>query len=94
MMSLRSWLALLVFYVLYLLMGGYIFNAIECPDEMAEKDREAAERRDVRMLVLDLKGESNPVCISYNVFGLHIIPVTFFKQNSLIVVLICREASG
>ena len=65
MMSLRSWLALLVFYVLYLLMGGYIFNAIECPGEMAEKERDAAERRDVRMLVLELKGERK--CISYNI---------------------------
>ena len=57
MMSLRSWLALLVFYVLYLLMGGYIFNAIECPGELAAKEREAAERSDVRMLVLNLTGE-------------------------------------
>ena len=57
MMSLRSWFALLVFYVLYLLMGGYIFNAIECPGEMVEKEREATERRDLMMLVSELKGE-------------------------------------
>ena len=59
MMSLRSWLALLVFYVLYLLMGGYIFNAIECPGEIVEKEREAAQRRDLWMLVSELKGDWN-----------------------------------
>ena len=57
MMSLRSWLALLVFYVLYLLMGGYIFNAIECPGEIVEKEREATERGNLRMLVSELKGD-------------------------------------
>ena len=57
MMSLRSWLALLVFYVLYLLMGGYIFNAIECPGEIVEKEREATQRRDLWMLVSELEGD-------------------------------------
>ena len=66
-MSLRSWLALLLFCVLYLLVGGYIFNAIECPAEMVEKEREAAERRDVRMLVLDLKGEKSVCFFKYPV---------------------------
>ena len=57
MMSLRSWFALLVFYVLYLLMGGYIFNAIECPGEIVEKEREATERRDLWKLVSELEGD-------------------------------------
>ena len=89
-MSLRSWLALLVFYVLYLLIGGYIFNAIECPGEMAEKEREATERRDLRMLVLELKGERS------NVFSVpcSIICLGAMCLEITIVGLIYRQAPG
>ena len=64
MMSLRSWLALLVFYVLYLLMGGYIFNAIECPGEIVEKEREATERRNLMMRVSEIKGDCNQLSLA------------------------------
>ena len=31
-------LSFLVFFMLYLLLGGYIFNAIECPEELAKNN--------------------------------------------------------
>ena len=32
-----KWLSFLIFFMLYLLLGGYLFNAIECPQELAAK---------------------------------------------------------
>lgn len=37
MMTLKAWLALLAFYVLYLLMGGFAFRAIEAPHNCDER---------------------------------------------------------
>ena len=34
MLSLKEWLGLLVFYLLYLLVGGFLFKAIEAPNEL------------------------------------------------------------
>ena len=31
MMSIRAWLALLIFYLVYLIIGGFTFRAIESP---------------------------------------------------------------
>ena len=33
MLSLKEWLCLLLFYLLYLLVGGFLFKAIEAPNE-------------------------------------------------------------
>ena len=41
-MSLLSWLALLTFYMLYILLGGCMFNHIE--DQKDLRDREEVER--------------------------------------------------
>ena len=38
MVPLGRALAFIVFYMLYLLLGGYMFNAIECPEELAKKN--------------------------------------------------------
>ena len=38
MVPLGKALTYLVFFVLYLLLGGYMFNAIECPEELAKKN--------------------------------------------------------
>ncbi len=46
MMSLRSWLALLVIYVVYLVMGGFVFRALENPPScQAKADAKDNERR-------------------------------------------------
>ena len=36
-MSGLSWLALLTFYMLYVLLGGCMFNAIECRERLKDK---------------------------------------------------------
>ena len=38
MLPLGRALAFLVFFIFYLLLGGYLFNIIECPDEMARRN--------------------------------------------------------
>jgi len=46
-MTLRGWLALLAIYVGYLFLGALLFNAIECPRELAELERQ--EREDLHL---------------------------------------------
>ena len=33
MLSFRAWIALLLFYLLYLLVGGFLFQALEAPTD-------------------------------------------------------------
>ena len=54
-MSLLSWLALLTFYMLYVLLGGCMFNAIECQEEY--RDQEAEESREIKLIIVDLLAE-------------------------------------
>ena len=51
-MSLLSWLALLTFYMLYVLLGGCMFNAIEC--QAGIRDQEAEESREIKLIIVDL----------------------------------------
>ena len=53
MSSLRSYLAVLGFYMVYLLMGGYIFYNIECTEEVAARRREVAKERESMELILE-----------------------------------------
>ena len=66
-MTLRGWLALLAIYVGYLFLGALLFNAIECPRELAELERQ--EREDlhltnkIRTMWNDLKEKKQKVKI-------------------------------
>ena len=51
-MSLLSWLALLIIYIMYALLGGCIFNDIEY-DEKYRK-QEAEDDREVKLIIVDL----------------------------------------
>ena len=53
MSSLGSFLALLAFYMAYLLMGGYIFYSIECTEEMAVKRRVVALERESMLSLVE-----------------------------------------
>ena len=53
MSSLWSFLALLAFYMAYLLMGGYIFYNIECTEEMAVKRRAVALERESMLSLVE-----------------------------------------
>ena len=48
-----SFLTLLAFYMVYLLLGGYIFYNIECAEEMAVKRRVVALERESMMLIVE-----------------------------------------
>ena len=66
-MTLRGWLTLLAIYVGYLFLGALLFNAIECPRELAELERQ--EREDlhltnkIRTMWNDLKEKKQKVKI-------------------------------
>ena len=48
-----SFIALLAFYMLYLLLGGYMFYNIECAEEMAVKRRVVALERESMVLIVE-----------------------------------------
>ena len=52
-----SYLAFLAFYVIYLLMGGYMFYSIECPEEIKVERRLATEKRRFMMLLEEDYGD-------------------------------------
>ena len=53
-MSLLSWLALLTFYMLYILLGGCMFNAIESQEEYRDQEAEREESREIKLMIVDL----------------------------------------
>ena len=48
-----SYLGFLAFYMFYLLMGGYMFYSIECPEEIKAKSWLAAQKRRFMKLVME-----------------------------------------
>ena len=65
MKSVKTWLILLVIYVAYLVIGGFLFNHTECPNEISEKmetwnnDNELnKEVEDIRKKISDENRES------------------------------------
>ena len=52
MEGLKKTLVFLSFYVLYILAGSFLFNAFECPQEVAVK-RAAAKEEEEFMIVMD-----------------------------------------
>ena len=65
-MTLRGWLALLAIYVGYLFLGAFLFNAIECPRELAELEK--LEKEDlhltnkIRSMWKGLEEQNQKVC--------------------------------
>ena len=53
MSSLGNFLALVFFYMVYLLLGGCMFYNIECTEEMASKRREVAGERESIILIIE-----------------------------------------
>ena len=56
-MSFRSWLLLLVIYVLYLVLGGFAFRALENPADCDKKEQQREKEDDVRRKIAQLQGE-------------------------------------
>lgn len=55
MKSVKSWLLLLVIYVAYLVIGGFLFNYTECPGEIKEKNDTMKIDSEVNTDVKDLE---------------------------------------
>ena len=57
MMSLRAWLALLLFYVIYLLIGGFTFKAIEAPNDCENAEKNFNKSLRIYRKIEDIKGK-------------------------------------
>jgi len=55
MMSVKSWLILLVIYIAYLILGGYLFQLTECQAELETKRNEIEEDKIVSDTLIQLK---------------------------------------
>ena len=55
MKSVKTWLLLLVIYVAYLVLGGFLFNYTECPKEIQEKNETMKIDSEVDTDVQDLQ---------------------------------------
>jgi len=53
-MSLLSWLALLAFYMLYILLGGCMFSHIEHQKDSWDSEEEAERSREIKLVIVDL----------------------------------------
>ena len=61
MLSFRAWLALLLFYLMYLLLGGYIFYLIEEPNDCINVQKNYNKSQELIQLVEDIRnGKKNP----------------------------------
>ena len=59
MKSVKSWLLLLVIYVAYLVIGGFIFHYTECPKELDSARQQFEEDTKLNLAILDLREKLN-----------------------------------
>ena len=59
MKSVLSWLLLLIIYVTYLVIGGFLFHTTECPQELEDKRKNLEDATDLSLAILDLKQKLN-----------------------------------
>ena len=72
MLSFRAWLALLLFYLMYLLLGGYIFYLIEEPNDCINVQKNYNKSQELNQLVEDIRnGKKKPF------FPLHFAIIKF-----------------
>ena len=58
MMSFRGWVALLIFYIAYLILGGFVFQALESPYDCEELKNRSETNRQIQDSIQDLKGKT------------------------------------
>jgi len=59
MMSVMNWLILLVIYIAYLILGGFLFRYTECPEEIASKNKTYTKDKKVADDITDMKTRLN-----------------------------------
>ena len=65
LMSLKSWLGLLTVYVIYLLLGGYAFRAMENPKDCANKNLREKHLKSVRKKLSGFAGKKRTLCLPF-----------------------------
>jgi len=58
MLSLRAWLALLLFYLAYLLVGGFLFQAIEAPNDCDIVMTSYNRSLEIQYLIAEIRSEN------------------------------------
>jgi len=58
-MSVKSWLILLVIYIAYLILGGFLFNLTECPAELDSKNATYEKDKHIAHAIIDMKTRLN-----------------------------------
>ena len=59
MKSIKSWLLLLILYIAYLIIGGFIFHYTECPEELSNKNKTWEEKGQLASDLLQLEQKLN-----------------------------------
>ena len=59
MKSVLSWLLLLIIYVTYLVIGGFLFHTTECPQELEDKRAAFDAASKLSLAVLELQQKLN-----------------------------------
>ena len=59
MKSIKSWLLLLILYIAYLIIGGFIFHYTECPEELSSKNKTWEENSQLASDLLKLEQKLN-----------------------------------
>ena len=59
MKSVLSWLLLLIIYVTYLVIGGFLFHTTECPQELEDKRSDFEDASKLSLAILNLKQKLN-----------------------------------
>jgi len=58
-MSVKSWLVLLVIYIAYLILGGFLFHLTECPAELESKNATYEKDKHIADAIIDMKTRLN-----------------------------------
>jgi len=83
MMSVKSWLILLVIYIAYLILGGFLFNLTECPAEKEERKAAFEKDKQVALAIVDMRDRLNSADILVlDTILSHWVDRHFFKENS------------
>ena len=59
MKSVLSWLLLLIIYVTYLVIGGFLFHTTECPQELEDKKKNFEDATELSLAILELQQKLN-----------------------------------
>jgi len=91
-MSVKSWLVLLVIYIAYLILGGFVFNLTECPAEIETRKANYEKDKDIALAVIDMKERLNSADTEVlDTILSHWVDRHFFKEDNTNASLQCSK---